>query len=116
MAILRMAKMKFFGHHGVTDEEKEKGEKYEVDCEIETDIADCAASDNIDDAINYDAVYYLIQEHLENRKYNLVETIAEKLKKEIKLKTNADKIVIRVRKMAPPIIGQMGYFEVEISD
>jgi dihydroneopterin aldolase len=53
---------------------------------------------------------------MENRRYNLVETIAEKLKKEIKTKTNADKIVIRVRKMAPPIIGQMDYFEVEISD
>jgi dihydroneopterin aldolase len=99
MAILRMAKMKFFGHHGVTEEEKEKGEKYEVDCEIETDIANCAASDNIDDAINYDMVYYLIQEHLENRRYNLVETIAEKLKEEIKTKTNAQDrwIILRLK-------------------
>lgn len=116
MAVLRMAGMKFFGHHGVTEEEKAKGEKYEVDCEIRTDISKCAESDNIDDAINYDMVYFLIQEHMENRRYNLVETIAERLKEEIKRKTNADKILIRVRKMSPPIIGQMDYFEVEISD
>jgi len=111
-----MAGMKFFGHHGVTGEEKEKGGNYEVDCEILTDITKCAAGDNLDDAIDYDTVYYLIREHLENRGYNLVETIAEKLKEEIKGMTNADKILVRVRKMSPPVDGRMDYFEVEVSE
>jgi len=116
MAVLRMSGMKFFGHHGVTEEEKEKGGNYEVDCEIQADISDCAASDDIDDAINYDILYDLIREHVENRRYNLMETMAEKLKEEIKRSTNADKILVRVRKISPPIIGQMFYFEVEVSD
>ncbi len=115
MAILRMSKMKFHGHHGVTGKEKEKGANYEVDCEIETDITRCAASDNIEDAIDYGIIYLIIREHLENRRYNLMETLAEKLKDEIKTKTGAQRITLRVRKMGPPIEGPMAYFEVETS-
>ena len=116
MAILRLAKMRFFGHHGVTEEEKGKGGQFEVDCEIETDISGCAASDNIKDAINYDNVYFIIREHLENRRYNLLETLAVKLRDEIKTKTGSDKVFLRVRKMVPPIAGHMDYFEIELSD
>ncbi|UCE67477.1 MAG: dihydroneopterin aldolase [Candidatus Zixiibacteriota bacterium] len=111
-----MSKMKFYGHHGVTGEEKEKGANYEVDCEIETDIAKCAVSDNIDDAINYDTVYFIVREHMENRRYNLLETVGVKLKDEIKTKTGARRITLRIRKMGPPIEGPMDYFEVEISE
>jgi len=110
-----MSKMKFYGHHGVTEEEKEKGANYEVDCEIETDISGCAASDDIHDAVDYNIVYSVIREHLENRRYNLLESLAEKLKDEIKRKTEAQKIILRVRKMGPPIEGPMDYFEVETS-
>ena len=116
MATLRMSGMKFFGHHGVTEDEKDKGGKYEVDCEIETDISKCAVSDNIDDALNYDIIYSIVREHMEIHRYSLLETIAMKLKEEIKQKTNADKVLLRVRKMSPPIIGQMDCFEIEISD
>ena len=116
MAVLRMAGMKFFGHHGVTEKEKEKGGNYEVDCEIRTDITKCAASDDIDDAINYDLIYYLIREHMEKNSYNLLETIAVKLKEAVREKTGAGKILIRVRKLSPPVDGQMDYFEVEVSE
>jgi len=114
MAVLRMAGMKFFGHHGVTEEERDKGGNYEVDCEIRTGISKCASSDNLGDAVNYDTIYHLIKEHIENRRYKLMETIAAKLKEDIGNETGADNILIRVRKMSPPVDGRMNYFEVEI--
>jgi dihydroneopterin aldolase len=107
--------MEFYGHHGVTAAEKEKGGNYEVDCEIEADITRCAASDDIEDAIDYDALYLIIRGHMENRRYNLMETLAENLKDEIKRKTGAKRIILRVRKMGPPIEGPMDFFEVETS-
>jgi dihydroneopterin aldolase len=116
MAILRMAKMKFYGHHGVTEEEREKGGNYEVDCEIETDISLCANSDNLEDAIDYGALYHIIHEHMENYRYDLVETLAEKLKDEMKKIIGTRKFTLRIRKMEPPIAGAMAYFEVETSE
>jgi dihydroneopterin aldolase len=116
MATLKMVKMKFYGHHGVTEEEREKGGEYEVDCEIETDISGCAAGDDIQDAVDYSAVYAIIREHVENRRYNLMETLAEKLKSEIMEKIGVKKIKLRVRKLKPPVGGKMAYFEVEVSE
>jgi dihydroneopterin aldolase len=115
MAILKMTKMQFYGHHGVSDQEREKGGNYEVDCEIETDISRCATSDDIKDAIDYSAVYDIIRINMENKRYNLMETLAENLKEKIRSKTGVDKVLLRVRKMEPPVGGAMGYFEVETS-
>lgn len=115
MAVLRMSKMKFYGHHGVTDGEKEKGANYEVDCEIETDIAGCAFTDDVEDAVDYDVIYLIIRKHMENHRYNLMETLAERIKEEIKKRSKRQKITLRVRKMEPPVEGSMDYFEVETS-
>jgi len=57
----------------------------------------------------------MIREYMENRRYNLMETLAENLKEEIKRKTEAQRIILRVRKMGPPVEGPMDYFEVETS-
>lgn len=116
MAILRMINMKFSGHHGVSDEEKTGGGDYEIDCEIETDISRCGASDDINDAVDYSEIYDIISEHMEKRSYNLMETLAVNLKNEIKGKFDSVSLVLRVRKMAPPVGGNMDCFEVEISD
>ena len=113
MAVLRLAKLEFTGHHGVSDEEKEQGGRFEVDCEIETDIAGPAASDDIADALDYDLVYSIIREHLENRRYNLLESLAGNLKKDIMQKTGAPAVRLRVRKMAPSVSGHTGFLEVE---
>ena len=113
MAILRLANLEFTGHHGVTEEEKERGGRFEVDCEIETDIAGAAASDDLRDTIDYDLVYGIIREHLEERRYNLLESMTQRLKDDIGQKTGASKIRLRVRKMAPPATGHTGYLEIE---
>jgi dihydroneopterin aldolase len=116
MAILRLAGLKFTGHHGVSAEEKERGGRFEVDCEIETDIGKAAASDEIGSTIDYDLVYSIIREHLAARRYNLLEALAVKLKDELRQKTGAAKIRLRVRKIAPAVAGHTGYFEVETWD
>ena len=116
MAILRLANMEFYGYHGVTEEEKNRGGRFEVDCEIETDISGCAASDDVQDALDYEIVYHIIREQVENQRYSLMETLAARIKDEIKRRTGAPKVAVKVRKMKPPVAGQMGYFEIEISD
>ena len=115
MAVLRMTKMKFYGHHGVSEEEKTKGGNYEVDCEIETDISACVSSDDIDDAVNYSDIYVIIREHVEKRSYNLMETLAANIKDAIADRFGSVPLILRIRKMAPPVGGQMDYFEVEVS-
>lgn len=113
MAIVRLANMTFYGYHGVAAAEKETGRRFEVDCEFETDIAAAAASDNLADTVNYVKIYHIVEEFLEQHRYNLIETIAERLRAEIKRQTGVSRVTVRVRKRIPPVPGNIDYIEVE---
>jgi dihydroneopterin aldolase len=113
MAIIRLTNMMFYGFHGVAAAEKETGRRYEVDCEFETDIKKAAQSDHLDDTINYVTIYHIVEEFLERHHYNLLETLAERLRAEIQKQTGAGKVTIRVRKRIPPVPGNIDYIEVE---
>lgn len=115
MARVKLANMIFYGYHGALAAEKETGRRYEVDCEIETDISKAAQSDDLDDALNYLSIYKVVEEFLERHRYNLLETLAQRLMEEIKKKTKASKVIIRVRKRIPPVPGNIDYVEVETS-
>jgi dihydroneopterin aldolase/2-amino-4-hydroxy-6-hydroxymethyldihydropteridine diphosphokinase len=107
--------MIFYGYHGVAAAERETGRRYEVDCEIETDITRAARSDHLDDAVSYLSVYKIVEEFLENHRYNLLETLAERLRIEIQKRTGAARVTLRVRKRIPPVPGNIDYVEVETS-
>jgi dihydroneopterin aldolase len=113
MAIIRLMNMTFYGYHGVAAAEKETGRRYEVDCEIEGDISKAAKSDHLDDTVNYVSIYHIVEEFLERHRYNLLETLAERLRAELKKQTGASKITLRVRKRIPPVPGNIDYIEVE---
>ena len=113
MAVIRLSNMTFYGYHGVAAAEKETGRRFEVDCEFETDLTKAAASDNLSDTINYVTIYHIVEEFLEVHRYNLIETLAERLRAEIKKQTGASKVTVRVRKRIPPVPGNIDYIEVE---
>jgi len=115
MAIIRLANMIFYGYHGVAAAEKETGRRFEVDCEIETDITKAAESDDLKHAVNYVDIYKIIEVYLEKHRYNLMETLAEKLLSEIKKQKGVNKVNLRVRKKIPPVPGNIDYVEVETS-
>ena len=107
--------MTFYGFHGVAAAEKETGRRYEVDCELECDISKAAKSDHLDDTINYVSIYEVVEEFLERHRYNLLETLAERLRAEIQRRVGAPKVTVRVRKRIPPVPGNIDYIEVEVT-
>jgi 7,8-dihydroneopterin aldolase/epimerase/oxygenase len=113
MAFIRLVNMTFYGFHGVALAEKETGRRYEVDCELETDISKAAQSDHLDDTVNYVTIYHVVEEFLERHRYNLLETLAQRLAAEIKRQTGISKVKIKVRKRIPPVPGNIDYIEVE---
>jgi dihydroneopterin aldolase len=115
MARIKLANMSFYGYHGVAVAERETGRRYEVDCELEADISKAATTDHLEDTFNYVTIYKIVEEFLERHRYNLLETLAERLKDEIKRHTGSEKVTIRVRKKIPPVPGNIDYIEVETS-
>ena len=48
--------LEVFGHHGVLPHEREYGQRFSVDLVLEVDLAPAAASDDLNDTIDYGAL------------------------------------------------------------
>ena len=63
---------------GVYDWEREVKQAVVLDVEMSADIAKAAASDHIDDALDYKSVAKRLIEFVEQSEFQLVETLAER--------------------------------------
>ncbi|MBI2339221.1 MAG: dihydroneopterin aldolase [Deltaproteobacteria bacterium] len=63
--------------------EKKRKQKVIVDLKIEFDVKKAAKSDHLKDTIDYDVVDALVLNVLKRKHYNLIETIAEEVAREI---------------------------------
>ena len=112
-AIIRINKMSFYGYHGVSAAEKETGQRYEVDCEFMVDIAEAASSDLLVDTIDYTQVYQIVESVITRKKFNLIETLADSIADAIVKNFAVIGVKIKLRKMTPPIPGNIDYIEIE---
>ena len=63
---------------GIYDWEKEIRQPVILDLEMSTDVATAAASDRIEDAVDYKAVSKRLKEYIGEGRFELVETLAER--------------------------------------
>ena len=79
------------------------------------DFGKAGDSDDLKDTINYTSVYDTIEKVLTSDHVQLLETLATRLVKKLLEKFPLDAVTVRVRKMIPPIPGNLDYIEVELS-
>jgi dihydroneopterin aldolase len=115
MDVIRLKKMVFYGYHGVSAAEKETGRRYEVDCELEADLAPPSQSDSLKDTVDYVAVYQKIREIVEGKAFSLIESLASSLAEVILSEFPVYRVTIRVRKVIPPIAGMIDHIEIEVT-
>ena len=113
--IIRLSGMTFYGYHGVSAAEKETGRVFEVDCELELDLADAGHTDELADTVDYGSVYAEIKGVVEGKAFALLERLGEHLADILLDKFPIYRVTLRVRKMNPPVAGQVKFIEVEIT-
>ena len=64
---------------GIWDWERELPQKVRIDLDLAADVARAAATDSIDDALNYKAVADGVSALVREARYRLVETLAERI-------------------------------------
>ncbi len=112
---LRLTEMNFYGYHGVSSAEKETGRQFQVDCEIELDLSQPGHSDRLTDTVDYGEVYSIIKETVEGKAFALLEALASDLAQKILDKFPIYRVTLRVRKLHPPLAGQVRHIEVEVT-
>ena len=111
--LLRLEGMHFFSHHGDTPAEREAGVHLDVDVEVRTDISAAARSDRLEETIDYGQLVEVCREIVEDRQYQLVETVAERLAQTLLAERRASSVCVRVAKR-PPLRVAVDCFSVTI--
>ncbi|HWH09412.1 MAG TPA: dihydroneopterin aldolase [Candidatus Thermoplasmatota archaeon] len=94
--------MRVFTHVGCSAEERRVGQHLEMDLEFHLDLRD--VRDRISASVDYALAHRLVKEAVEGVEANLIETVAERAAEAVK-GLGAQRVVVRVRKSAPPIPG-----------
>lgn len=115
MGIIRLKNIQLYGYHGVNDFEKEKGGLFEVDVELHTDLAKACKTDDVKQTIDYDAVFKKVEQCVTQKKFDLIEALADSIANKLLSKFEVDEVTIRIRKPEAPIAGIMDTVEIEIS-
>lgn len=96
MITVHVHDLRVFGNHGVHAEEREKGQDFVFD--VELDVGERGASDDFTEAVDYVEVARLVHEISGGRQFTLLEALATAVADELESRFAAARIVVRVRK------------------
>lgn len=103
MALITLEGLEFFAYHGVHEFEKEQGNSFIVDVEVDVDVAQAEQSDELSGTIDYEELFHLVSTEMDIRS-KLLEHVAARICDAIIKKWDQIKLVkVRIGKMNPPI-------------
>lgn len=107
-------KIQFYAYHGVYEEEKKLGQKFEVDLELYLDLKDAGVNDDLEKTVNYAFVYEVVNRLVTETNKKLLEAVAEGVADELLQQFPIKGVMVRVKKLQPPIPGYLQSVSVEI--
>lgn len=106
--------MRFMGRHGVSAEERDKPQPFEVDLVLRLDLSRPAETDDLADTINYSTLFKLARAIVEERSFHLIEALAAAIADAVLAAHPVTDVEVRVRKPKAPLPGAFETVEVRI--
>lgn len=100
---LRLARIQAYGHLGVTQKERDLGQRIEADVELAYAPREKRRPDVLDDAMDYEEIYRLVRAQIEMSRCRLLETLAEELALALIQEFDTPRVRVRVRKLHVPV-------------
>lgn len=95
---IELSGIELFAYHGVLEEERRDGQRFLVDVELDHADETAAATDRLDDAIDYRDVVSAIAEVSDARAYHLLEAFASAVAEALVTRFPVTRARVRVRK------------------
>lgn len=115
MGIVSLAGLEFQAHHGVYAEERERGNTFVVDISIETDTSKAEISDQLEDTLDYVAVFEIIQAEM-NIPSNLLEHVGYRMIQKMKPIISQGNITLTIYKKNPPLGGICAHSAITLTE
>lgn len=105
---IRLNTIRLYGHHGVFAEEQQIGSWYEIDIDMLATISqDAYLNDQLDGTVSYADTLDIVKEEFQI-KSKLLEHLAYRIAKHVLISSDKiEQVAIRVKKIAPPLVGNI---------
>ncbi|HEY7592113.1 MAG TPA: dihydroneopterin aldolase [Actinophytocola sp.] len=95
--------LRVFGHHGVFDHEKRDGQEFVVDLTVWVDLNHAAATDELDDTLNYGALAERAAKIVGGKPRNLIESVGAEIADEVMRDPRPHAVEVTIHKPNAPI-------------
>jgi dihydroneopterin aldolase len=103
MLTITLSRIEFDGRHGATAVERRSTRKFEVDVEMDAEVAVAERSDRLDDTVDYSRVAEVIVAVGTGEPHHLLESLAHRMADAVRAKFPAVRqIRLELRKLNPP--------------
>ena len=113
MIVVEVRGLRVFGRHGVHERERETGQDFLFDVELE--VGERGANDRIDEAVDYVEVARAVREISDAHAYSLIEALAVAVAEELRARFRVERATVRVTKPAVRPAGLDGTVSVSVS-
>ncbi|MGH2706264.1 MAG: dihydroneopterin aldolase [Actinomycetota bacterium] len=96
--------LRIFGYHGVHPVERDRGQEFVVDLEVELDLAEAGRTDDVSFTLDYGALIRRIQDVVGREHFELLEALAARLASIVLEDERVLGTLVRVAKPRPPTL------------
>ena len=96
MITVEIRDLRVFGRHGVHEEERDRGQDFVFDVELE--VGERGTSDRLEDAVDYVEVSRTVREVSDAGQYALLEALAFAVADELERRFSPERVCVRIRK------------------
>ena|SRR5215211_345231 len=104
-----------YTHHGVTDAEREVGQRLEIDVTIDVPDCDAVLTDRVEDTVDYSQVCDIVVLAATERSYKTLERLGQVICERLMERFDARSVHVRAAKPEPPLPVTVGEAAVDVS-
>jgi dihydroneopterin aldolase len=114
--VIRLKNLTIFGFYGVSPQEREVGQKIQIDLDLHANLEAACSSDSLQDTINYESVYTTVMELVGvGKRYRLLESLGEEICEALLSRYPVNRVDIALRKLNLPFPNNMSFIEIQLS-
>jgi dihydroneopterin aldolase len=106
--------MRFYGFHGIREDERRMGQWFEIDITAFADLTEAALSDDINRGLSYSVLYQGVKGIVEGTPMNLIEALARKIIDFCLSWPQIQGVKVLVKKPQAPLKGPLAYAAVQM--
>jgi len=111
---VEVSALSLYTHHGVSDAEREIGQRLVLDIRLEVGECDATVTDMVEDTVDYGAVVSTVALVAQQRSYKTLERLCSAIADRLLDDYEAEEVWVKAAKPEPPIALPVGEVSVEV--